>query len=134
LLRPLAADARGAVAEAIMYKRLGRGVAARHGMDATFMAKPYAESAGSGMHMHMSLQDAGGRNAFASEDPKGNQLLHHAIGGMAAVMAECVGIFAPNANSYRRLRRNSYAPLAPTCGVNHRPGSLRVPARPPATR
>jgi glutamine synthetase len=128
------ADALRAVDEAIMYKRLVRGVAARHGMDATFMAKPYAGSAGSGMHMHMSLQDAGGRNVFASDDPKGNELLRHAIGGMAATMAECVGIFAPNANSYRRFRRNSYAPLAPTWGVNNRSVSLRVPAGAPETR
>jgi len=128
------ADALRAVDEAIMYKRLVRGVAARHGMDATFMAKPYADKSGSGMHMHMSLQDASGRNAFASDDPKGNELLRHAIGGMAATMAECVGVFAPNANSYRRFRRNSYAPLAPTWGVNNRSVSLRVPAGAPETR
>ncbi len=128
------ADALRAVDEAIMYKRLVRGVAARHGMDATFMAKPYADKSGSGMHMHMSLQDGSGRNAFASDDPKGNELLRHAIGGMAATMAECVGIFAPHANSYRRFRRNSYAPLAPTWGVNNRSVSLRVPAGAPETR
>jgi len=128
------ADALRAVDDAIMYKRLVRGVAARHGMDATFMAKPYAGNSGSGMHMHMSLQDASGRNAFASDDPKGNELLRHAIGGMAATMAECVGVFAPNANSYRRFRRNSYAPLAPTWGVNNRSVSLRVPAGAPETR
>jgi glutamine synthetase len=128
------ADAMRAADEAIMYKRLVRGVAGRHGMDATFMAKPYAQTSGSGMHLHMSLQDAQGRNAFASEDPKGNELLRHAIGGMAATMAECVGIFAPNANSYRRFRRKSYAPLAPTWGVNNRSVALRVPAGLPETR
>jgi glutamine synthetase len=82
----------------------------------------------------MSLQDAEGRNAFASDDPKGNELLRHAIGGMAATMAEGIGIFAPNANSYRRFRRKSYAPVAPTWGVNNRTVSLRVPAGPPETR
>ena len=128
------ADAMRAADDAIMYKRLVRGVAARHGMDATFMAKPYADQSGSGMHVHMSLADADGRNAFASDDPAGNALLRHAIGGMAASMAECFGIFAPNANSYRRFRRNSYAPTAPTWGVNNRSVSLRVPAGPPETR
>jgi glutamine synthetase len=128
------ADAMRAADDAIMYKRLVRGVAARHGMDATFMAKPYADQSGSGMHLHMSLADANGDNAFASDRPDGNALLRHAIGGMAASMAECVGIFAPNANSYRRFRRNSYAPTAPTWGVNNRSVSLRVPAGPPETR
>jgi len=128
------ADALRAADDAIMYKRLVRGVAARHGMEATFMAKPYADRSGSGMHLHMSLQDAGGGNAFASDDPQGNALLRHAIGGMAATMGESVGIFAPNANSYRRFRRNSYAPTAPTWGVNNRSVSLRVPAGPAETR
>ncbi|MGH6933364.1 MAG: glutamine synthetase family protein [Dongiaceae bacterium] len=128
------ADAMRAADETIMYKRLVRGVAARHGMDATFMAKPYADRAGSGMHLHMSLQHADGRNAFASEDARGNEPLRHAIGGMAATMAEGMGVFAPNANSYRRFRRNSYAPVAPSWGVNNRTVSLRVPAGPPETR
>ncbi|MGE0117194.1 MAG: glutamine synthetase family protein [Dongiaceae bacterium] len=128
------ADAMRAADEAVMYKRLVRGVASTHGMNATFMAKPYAATSGSGMHLHASLQDAEGRNAFASEEAGGNELLRHAIGGMAATMADCVGIFAPNANSYRRFRRNSYAPLAPTWGVNNRSVSLRVPAGPAETR
>jgi glutamine synthetase len=128
------ADAMRAADEAIMYKRLVRGVAAKHGMDATFMAKPYADRSGSGMHMHVSLQDSQGRNVFASDDTQGNEIMRHAIGGMAATMAECVGVFAPNANSYRRFRRNSYAPLAPTWGVNNRSVSLRVPAGPAETR
>jgi glutamine synthetase len=128
------ADALRACDEAIMYKRLVRGVAAKHGMDATFMAKPYADRVGSGMHLHMSLQDAKGHNMFASDDARGSSLLRHAIAGMAATMAECVGIFAPNANSYRRFRRNSYAPTAPSWGVNNRSVSLRVPAGAAETR
>src|SRR5262249_23086171 len=66
------ADALRAVDEAIMYKRLVRGVAAKHSMDATFMAKPYADKSGSGMHMHISVQDAGGRNALARDAPQGH--------------------------------------------------------------
>jgi glutamine synthetase len=128
------ADALRAADEAVMYKRLVRGVAAKHGMDATFMAKPFAASAGSGMHLHLSLQDGAGANAFASDDPAGAPLLRHAIAGMAATMAECMAVFAPNANSYRRFRRNSYAPMAPSWGVNNRSVSLRVPAGPAPSR
>jgi glutamine synthetase len=127
-------DALRAVDEAIMYKRIVRGVAAKHGFEATFMAKPYANFSGSGMHLHMSLQDAKGRNLFASESPEGSALLRHAVGGLAATMAEATGIFAPNANSYRRFRRKSYAPMAPSWGVNNRSVSLRVPAGTAETR
>ncbi|MXO71083.1 glutamine synthetase family protein [Alteraurantiacibacter buctensis] len=128
------ADVLRATDEAVMYKRLVKGVAMQHGFEATFMAKPFAESAGNGMHLHVSMNDAQGRNAFASEDPAGTELLRHAIGGMKALLADSMAIFAPNANSYRRFKANSYAPVAPTWGVNNRTVSLRVPAGPPASR
>ena len=128
------ADALRAADEAVLYKRLAKGVAARHGWHATFMAKPFAASAGSGMHMHVSVQDAAEANIFASDDPAGSPALRQAIGGMAATLGDAFAIFAPNANSYRRFRANSYAPVAPTWGVDNRTVSLRVPAGTPANR
>jgi glutamine synthetase len=128
------ADALRAVDEAVMFKRLLRGVAQKHGHIACFMAKPFTARAGSGLHLHLSLADAAGDNRFASEDPAGTPLLRQAIGGMKAVMAESLAIFAPNANSYRRFVSKSYAPVAPIWGINNRSVSLRVPAGPPASR
>jgi len=127
-------DALRAVDEAVMFKRVLRGVAARHGLIACFMAKPFAERAGSGLHVHVSANDAQGRNQFASEEPAGTAALRHAIGGMKATMAESMAIFAPNANSYRRFVNESYAPVAPIWGINNRTVSLRVPAGPAASR
>lgn len=127
-------DALAAADDAIRWKRLVRGVSARHGRVATFMAKPFLEHAGSGMHVHVSLADAHGRNLFASEDPAGTPLLRHAIGGMAAALPESMAIFAPNANSYRRFRRQSYAPVAATWGVNNRSVGFRIPTGPPESR
>ncbi len=49
-------------------------------------------------------------------------------------MAEAMLLFAPNANSFRRLRPLSYAPLAPTWGYNNRTVALRLPAGPAAAR
>jgi glutamine synthetase len=121
-------DALRAMDEAIMFKRLVRGCALRHGLTACFMAKPFAEHAGSGMHVHVSLADAAGANVFASDDPAGSVLLRRAVGGLQRTMAESMLIFAPNANSYRRFRRMSYAPVAPTWGINNRSVSLRIPA------
>jgi glutamine synthetase len=132
-------DALRAVDEAVMLKRLLRGVAARHGLIVTFMAKPFADLAGSGMHVHVSLAGSGqgngaGQNIFASEDPAGTPLLRHAIGGLKATMAESLLVFAPNGNSYRRFRSQSYAPTAASWGVNNRSVSLRIPVGPPASR
>jgi glutamine synthetase len=122
------ADVLMACDEAIMLKRLIKAAAERHGLCATFMAKPYAEWTGSGMHIHVSLGDDSGKNLFSAEDPMDNPLLLNAIGGLKAAMAESMLIFAPNANSYRRFRRNSYAPVAANWGINNRTVSLRVPA------
>jgi glutamine synthetase len=131
-------DALRAVDEAILLKRLLRGVAAKHGKLLTFMAKPFADLAGSGMHIHVSLAatQAGGSSAnlFAADDPAGTPLLRHAIGGLKATMAESLLVFAPNGNSYRRFRSQSYAPIAASWGVNNRSVSLRIPTGPAASR
>lgn len=128
------ADALRAADDGAMYKRVAKGVAQCHGYEATFMAKPFAEHAGSGFHIHVSVNDKAGKNIFASDDPEGSPELRYAIGGMKALLTDSMAIFAPNANSFRRFKANSYAPVAPTWGVNNRTVSLRVPAGAPHTR
>ncbi|NER65491.1 glutamine synthetase [Pseudomonas sp. MAFF212427] len=127
-------DALLAMDQAVRYKRLVKGVAHKHGMQACFMAKPFDHLAGTGMHMHVSLADAAGSNLFASEDKAGTPLLRQAVGGMLAHLLDSLLLFCPNANSYRRFQANSYAPLAPTWGVDNRTVSLRVPGGPAPTR
>ncbi|WP_137822292.1 glutamine synthetase family protein [Pseudomonas sp. D(2018)] len=127
-------DALQAVDEGIRYKRLVKGVANKHGLVACFMAKPFGDLAGSGLHMHVSLADEQGNNLMASEDPHGTPLLRHAIGGMMATLNDTLAIFCPNANSYRRFQANSYAPLAKSWGVNNRTVSFRVPGGPAKSR
>jgi len=116
---------------AVLLKRLIKGMAWHQDMGATFMAKPFAEHSGSGLHVHISVYDESGANIFADPEsaqrPPISQRMRHAIGGLAATMGEAQAIFAPNANSYRRLRPGSYAPLTPNWGYNHRDMSLRIP-------
>lgn len=127
-------DALLAMDQAVRYKRLVKGVAHQHGMQACFMAKPFDHLAGTGMHMHVSLADAQGNNLYASEDPAGTPLLRQSVGGMLEHLLESLLLFCPNANSYRRFQANSYAPLAPTWGVDNRTVSLRVPGGPSNSR
>jgi glutamine synthetase len=117
---------------AVLLKRAVKAVARQHGFVACFMAKPFADESGSGMHIHMSLVDKDGKNYFsqgkeAMANPPFSPRLRHAIGGLAKTMAEATAIFAPNANSYRRLRPELFAPVEPNWGTNHRKVSLRVP-------
>ncbi len=85
------ADALRAADDAVLYKRAAKGVALRHGCEATFMAKPFADMAGSGMHLHVSVNDLKGKNIMASEAPEGSPAVKHAIGGMKALLAELDG-------------------------------------------
>lgn len=120
--------------DAILWKRLVKGVAERHGHLATFMAKPYADLSGSGTHLHVSFADEAGNNLFAGDEPEGNALLRSAIAGLEATMAESMALFAPNANSYRRFKPNSYAPVGPAWAVDNRSVPIRVTAGPARTR
>lgn len=121
-------DALLAADQAICFKRVAKGVARSLGCEATFMAKPFDDIAGSGMHIHMSMLGADGRNVFAAEAAEGTEALRHAIGGMSATMGDAMAVLAPNANSYRRYVARSYAPTAPNWGINNRTVSLRIPA------
>ena len=113
----------------ILLKRLVRAQARRHGVTACFMAKPIEQYAGSGMHLHVSLLDNSGRNVFSETDGESWSLpLLRGLGGLSATMAESMLVFAPHANSWRRFVAQSYAPIAPTWGVNNRSVALRVPA------
>jgi glutamine synthetase len=127
-------DALLACDHAIRLKRLIKGVALQHGMDATFMPKPYRDHAGSGAHLHVSLVNADGHNIFAADDPAGSPALRHAIGGLAATINDTMAVCAPTANSYRRFQPEAYVPLNPSWSVNNRGVAFRVPHGPPASR
>jgi len=127
-------DALTACDHAIGLKRLVRGVALQHGMEATFMPKPYRDQAGSGAHLHVSLVDGEGRNVFAADAPAGSAELRHAIGGLAATIDATMAICAPTANSYRRFQPEAYVPLNPSWAINNRGVAFRIPHGPPASR
>ena len=123
-------DVMRAADDLVMLKRLVRAQARRHGVTACFMAKPIEKYAGSGMHFHVSLQDDAGRNVFA--ESRRRKLVARRCcrrsAGLSHTMAESMLVFAPHANSWRRFVSQSYAPMAPTWGVNNRSVALRVPA------
>lgn len=120
-------DALAAADYAVLLKRAVRGVARKHGMDATFMAKPYAGKSGNGLHVHFSVVDKQGNNIFTGKDLKGSPALRHAIGGVLKSMEDCTAVFAPNFNSYRRFAAGSHAPTTVSWGYDNRSAAIRVP-------
>jgi glutamine synthetase len=127
-------DALAACDQAARFKRIVKCVSRHHGMDATFLPKPYADMAGSGLHVHVSLNDTHGNNVFASEHALGTAIMRHAAAGLLSTMAEGMAVFAPLANSWRRFRPESYVPLTADWSVNNRGAALRVPVSDAANR
>jgi glutamine synthetase len=118
--------------QAVLMRRATVGVAASMGQRATFMAKPYPEHPGSGLHVHVSLVDAGGGNRFGADG--GQALLEHAIGGLQALHAESMAIFAPSFSAYRRYRAGAFVAMDGTWGENDRRVAFRIPAGGPGSR
>lgn len=116
---------------ATLLKRLIKNMAYDHEMDTTFMAKPYHDQAGSGMHLHVSLLDESGKNVFAGNTEEPNDILRWALGGLLATMNDAMAMFCPNINSYRRFSPEYYVSSAPTWGVDNRTAALRVPGGDP---
>ncbi len=126
------ADALAAAHEGMLLQRAIRGVTLANDMRAAFMAKPFGDLAGNGMHLHCSLLDGDGNNVFAAND---SPLLRQAIAGCLDALDQSMLLFAPHLNSYRRFRSGTHAPLAPSWGFENRTVALRVPLdRPAATR
>jgi glutamine synthetase len=121
-------DALAAADHAVLLKRVIRRAAEACGMAATFMAKPYADQAGSGTHIHVSLLDGEGVNVFAADEVTGSVRLGHAAAGLLAAMPESVALLAPNVNSMRRFQPDNFVPLVPCWGVNNRTAAVRIPA------
>ncbi|RUW19312.1 MULTISPECIES: glutamine synthetase family protein [unclassified Mesorhizobium] len=127
-------DALRAADNAVLLKRIVKGVARKHGLDATFMAKPYGTQAGSGMHVHFSIVDRDGRNIYVGDDGPSAELMH-SVGGLLAYMQESVAMLAPHANSYRRLTLSENAPTFASWGLDNRSAAARViTSSKPATR
>lgn len=111
-----------------LFKRTVREVAFKHGLYATFMAKPMENEPGSAMHIHQSFIDtATGRNLFIDENDKPNQRFYNYIGGLQKFTPACISLYAPNVNSYRRFTRDVSAPVNMMWGFDNRTTGIRVP-------
>lgn len=98
--------------EVLLARHLVRETARRHGLQASFMSKPFTAWPGSGLHVHAVLVDGQGRNIFARGDAAANRPLAQALAGAMATMAESMAIFAATANAYRRFGSGVPAPAS----------------------
>ena len=127
-------DALRAADDAWLFKMLVRGLGRKHGFAASFMAKPYADYAGSGLHMHFSLLDGEGRNVFDNGAEDGAPVLRHAVQGCLRAMPGSTLIFAPHANSYARFVPGAHAPTGIAWAYENRTAAIRIPSGASAAR
>ncbi|MCX8181894.1 MAG: glutamine synthetase family protein [Candidatus Methanomethyliaceae archaeon] len=113
----------------LTLKDVVKGTALLRGLQATFMAKPFSELAGSGLHLHMSMIDSSGANVFYDmNDPHGlSEIGYLFAGGIKQHIKALTAIGCPTVNSYKRFRLGSWAPTHATFGYNNRSCALRVP-------
>lgn len=125
----------GLADEVFMFKRTVREVAMRHQMFATFMAKPIAGEPGSAMHIHQSIIDKlTGKNIFSNDDGTASEAYFHYIGGLQRYIPAAMALVAPYVNSYRRLARNTAAPINIEWGIDNRSVGIRSPISSPEAR
>jgi len=128
------ADAMRCADDTWLFKALVKGLARKHGLAASFMAKLREEDAGNGMHVHFSVVDASGQNVFDDGSDTGSAILRHAVAGCLEAMADSTLIFAPHANSYDRLVPGAHAPTSICWAYENRTAAIRIPGGPPQAR
>ena len=117
-----------------LFKQLVKGLARSYGFAGSFMAKPYEEWNGSGMHMHFSILDQQGNNIFDDGGDLGTDKLRHAVAGCLAAMPGSTLLFAPHENSYDRLVPNAHAPTGLGWAYENRTSAIRIPSSGPKAR
>ena len=121
--------------QVFLFKRIAREAALKHGIYATFMAKPMAGEPGSALHLHQSIVDPKtGQNLFALPDGADSPMFRSYIGGLQRYVPDALIIFGPYVNSYRRFTRYLAAPINVQWGYDNRTVGLRVPSADPENR
>jgi glutamine synthetase len=122
---------------AFTFKNGVKEIVRGDGYVATFMSKPWGDSAGSGCHTHLSLVDADtGENAFGdADDPQGmTDTCRSFIAGQLRYARAIDALIAPTVNCLRRRRRHTFSPTNISWGLEDRSALIRVKGGAPSTR
>ncbi len=122
-------DALEVADDVFLFRVMAREVAITHGMDLTFLGKPFADLSGTGVHFNVSVVDADGNNAFAdtSSDDGLSPLAKKAIAGLCAHHQAVAAVTAPTVNAYRRLQPAQLSGYWANWGWDHRCVANRIP-------
>ncbi len=113
----------------IIFKTGIKEIAVRHGMVATFMAKPFFQDVGSSCHVHVSLWDETGDTPVGWDSAGANRMsdtMARFLAGSLATARELAVTLAPTINSYKRIQPESFAPVGIAWGLDNRTCSHRL--------
>lgn len=124
-------DAVRAADAAFLFRILAREIARERGIDVTFMARPFNDAVGNGMHVNISLNDERGTNAFIDEsDDQGvSTLMRHFIAGLIDHHEALAAFAGPTVNSYKRLTPGMLSGYWANWGWDNRISTVRVPGQ-----
>ncbi len=122
-------DALRAADDIFLFRLLAREVALDHGLDLTFLGKPFREMSGSGVHVNFSFLDTAGHNVLLDPDAHDglSDLAHGCLAGLVEHHRAIAAVGAPTVNAYRRLRPASLNGYWANWGHDHRCAGNRVP-------
>jgi glutamine synthetase len=115
----------------IAFRETVNAVAHEHGLAASFLPKIFADKAGSGCHLHLSLW-RDGRNIVADSENNGalSGTARSFIAGLLHHLPALMAITTPSPNSYRRLLPHCWSGAFRCWGVDNREAAVRVPSNP----
>ncbi len=113
----------------IAFRETVRGVALRHGLRASFLPKIFADQAGSGCHLHLSLWRQG-ENLIPGEQGKLSAIARSFVAGILHHLPALMALTTPSVNSYRRLQPHFWSGAYRCWGMDNREAAVRVPSNP----
>ena len=106
----------------VLIKNTIKEIARKHGLYASFMAKPWAEESGSGFHVHQSLWDLElNNNIFDTE----KSIADNYLAGLLKHARDFMVYGSPTINDYKRFQPNSFAPTRVTWEHDNRTVATR---------
>lgn len=106
----------------LLIKSAIKQIARKHGLYATFMAKIWAEESGSGYHVHQSLWN---KELTINEFEENEERAQQYLAGLIKYASDFFVLGSPTINSYKRLRKNSFAPTIANYAYDNRTVAVR---------
>ncbi len=120
-------EAMSAADRTFLFKYAVQDIAAKAGVLATFMGKPWNDEGGSGFHLHFSVTDASGENQMHDGGQNLSEVCKHMIAGVITHADALSALCNPTVNAFKRLGPDTLAPYRSNWGWDNRSTMIRIP-------